>query len=63
VHDPANTKNIYRRGVARKMSKMAEEAIQDFEKVVTLDGEMQAECAKQIAECRQIMKEERRKSK
>jgi hypothetical protein len=45
------------------MSKMAEEAIQDFEKVVTLDGEMQAECAKQIAECRQIMKEERRKSK
>lgn len=40
VSDSANVKNLYRRGLARKMTKVYDEAIQDFEKVITLDQEM-----------------------
>jgi len=40
--DSANVKNVYRRGVARKMTKLYDEAITDFEKVITLDSEMKA---------------------
>jgi hypothetical protein len=37
ISDSANVKNVYRRGVARKMIKLYDEAITDFEKVITLD--------------------------
>jgi tetratricopeptide (TPR) repeat protein len=37
ISDSANIKNVYRRGVARKMIKLYDEAITDFEKVITLD--------------------------
>jgi len=62
-NDPSNVKNLYRRGVARKMSKMFDEAIEDFEKIITYDHEMNAECTKQIVECKQLKKEEKKKNK
>ena len=61
--DSANVKNVYRRGVARKMTKLYDEAITDFEKVITLDSEMKAQCNKLINECKILKKEQRRKEK
>ena len=61
--DPSNTKNIYRRGVARKARKLYDEAIADFEKVVTLDGGMEAECTRLVRECKVGKKEQKIKQK
>jgi tetratricopeptide (TPR) repeat protein len=61
--DPDNLKNLYRRGIARKMTRMCDEAIEDFQKVATMDDEMAAECRRQIAECKEIRKEVKRKNK
>lgn len=47
--DPANVKNLYRRAVARRHTKAFDEAIEDLEKVMKLDGEMEQECKRLIA--------------
>jgi tetratricopeptide (TPR) repeat protein len=61
--DSANVKNLYRRGVARKFSKAFDEAIQDFEKVITLDGQMEQECRRLISECKSLKIEQKKKQK
>ena len=61
--DPSNIKNLYRRGVARKASKMFDEAIEDFQKVVSLDPQMQAECTRLINDCKQGKREQKEKQK
>lgn len=50
--DKDNIKNIWRRGIARKMTKAYDEAVEDFEKVKALDPSMAADCLKNIQECR-----------
>ena len=54
--DKDNIKNIWRRGIARKMSKMYDEAIEDFEKVKAIDNSMKTNCLKNIQECRELKK-------
>jgi tetratricopeptide (TPR) repeat protein len=61
--DSANVKNLYRRGLARKGSKAFDEAIEDFEKVIKLDSEMEAECRKLISECKLLKIEQKKKEK
>jgi hypothetical protein len=59
--DKDNIKNLYRRGVARKMSKMYDEAIEDLEKVKAMDDSMKAACTYLIHQCRELKTEARKK--
>lgn len=52
MHESANVKNLYRRGVAYKMTKNYDNAIKDFELLRKIDGDMAGECLKLIKECK-----------
>lgn len=45
------------------MSKMYDEAIEDLEKVKSMDESMKATCLKLILECKDLKKEARKKEK
>jgi tetratricopeptide (TPR) repeat protein len=61
--DSANVKNLYRRAVARRHTKAYDEAVEDLEKVIQLDREMEQDCRRLIAECRVMKVEQKRKEK
>ena len=60
---PGNVKNLYRRGIARKMKNHFDDAIDDFNKVMIHDQSMKMECSKLIQECKEGRRELRKKDK
>ena len=60
---PDNVKNLYRRGIARKMKKAFDDAIDNFQKVVKYDKDMKWECNNQLNQCKELRKEQRKKDK